>query len=60
MMGVQMQDQMEKMKTAVREAVAYADKIAADEKLRADLRSAIGHGAEAGDRIKKELDALEV
>ncbi len=57
MMGVQMQDQMEKMKTAVREAVAYADKIAADEKLRADLRSAIGHGAEAGDRIKKELDA---
>lgn len=55
-MGVQRQGQMERMKAAVRDAVAYADEIAADEKLRSDLRSAIAHGTEARDRIRKDMN----
>jgi hypothetical protein len=39
----------------VRDAVAYADEIASDERLRADLRAAMGHGAEASERIRKDI-----
>ncbi len=55
MIGVRNESQIEKVKTAVRDAVAYADEIASDERLRADLRSAIGHGSEAGQRIRKDV-----
>src|SRR5262245_53817231 len=57
MLGVKRQSQMDKVKEALREAVSYADDIAGDERLRADLRAAMGHGAEARSRIRKDLAA---
>jgi hypothetical protein len=57
MLGIKQQTQMDKMKAAVREAVAYIDEVAADERLRSDLRSAAGHGGEARDRIRKDVSA---
>src|SRR5262245_52118474 len=49
------QSQIDKVKAAVRDAVSYADELAADERLRSDLRGAMGHGVEARDRIRKDL-----
>jgi hypothetical protein len=57
MLGVKRQSQMDRMRTAVRDAVAYVDEVAGDERLRADLRAAIGHGAEARDQIRKDVAA---
>lgn len=55
MLSVKKQSQMDRMRAAVREAVAYVDEIAGDERLRADLRAAVGHGVEARDRIRKDV-----
>jgi hypothetical protein len=49
-------DQMERATGALRDAVTYADEIIRDERLRADILAAIGHGSEAGDRIRKDID----
>ena len=55
MLGVKKRTQMDRMKEAVREAVAYIDEVAGDERLRADLRSAMNHGGEARDRVRKDM-----
>ncbi len=55
MLGIKRQTQMERVKTAVREAVAYIDEVAGDERLRGDLRSAMNHGDEARTRIRKDV-----
>ena len=57
MLGVKKQSQLEKVRTAVRDAIAYADEVAGDERLRDDLRAAMGHGVEARDRFRKDLAA---
>ena len=49
--------QIDKAKHALRDAVAYADEVVRDERLRADIRAAVGHGTKASDRLKKEIDA---
>jgi hypothetical protein len=56
MFGIERQSRMDKVKAALREAVSYADEMASDERLRADLRAAVGHGAEARDRIRKDFE----
>jgi hypothetical protein len=55
MVGIRRQSQMDKVKTALREAVSYADEVTADERLRDDLRAAVGHGLEARDRIRGDV-----
>ncbi|MGE5275264.1 MAG: hypothetical protein ACM3QU_16070 [Verrucomicrobiota bacterium] len=55
MLGAKKQSQLDRMRTAVREAVSYVDEIASDERLRADLRAAVGHGVEARDRIRMDV-----
>lgn len=57
MLGVKRQTQMDKVKSAVRDAIAYADEVAGDERLRDDLRAAMGHGVEARDRFRKDVAA---
>ena len=57
MFGVRKQTQMDKVKSAVRDAIAYADEVAGDERLRDDLRAAMGHGVEASDRLRKDVAA---
>ena len=55
MLGLRRRSPLDKVKTAVRDAVSYADEIASDERLRADLRAAMSHAAEARDRLKKDV-----
>ena len=55
MLGTKRTTQMDRIKAAVREAVAYIDEVAHDERLRGDLRSAITHGEDARDRIRKDV-----
>jgi hypothetical protein len=49
--------QKDKAKRTLRDVVSYADEVVRDERLRADIRAAAGHGARASERIKKDLDA---
>ena len=57
MLHVKRRSQMDKVKEAVRDAVAYVDEIAGDERLRADLRAAIAHGKEARRQVGKDVAA---
>jgi hypothetical protein len=57
MLHVKRRNQMDKMRDAVRDAVAYVDEIAGDERLRADVRAAIAHGVEARKQIGKDVAA---
>ena len=49
--------QMDKAKETLRDVVSYADEVIRDERLRADIRAAVGHGSKAGDRVKKDVNA---
>ena len=60
MLTLKRQSQRDKLKEAIRSAVEYLDEIAGDERLRGDVRSAIGHGRDAGDRIMRDLAADDV
>ena len=48
---------MDKAKGTLRDVASYADEVIRDEKLRADILAAIGHGAEAGDRLREDINA---
>ena len=56
MLSLTRETQLDKAKKTLREVVSYADQIARDERLRADIRSAAGHGAKASERVKKDVD----
>jgi hypothetical protein len=56
MLSLTRETQLDKAKKTLREVVSYADQVARDERLRADIRSAAGHGAKASERVKKDLD----
>ena len=43
---------MERVKDVLREAVSYTDELIRDERLRSDIRSAVGHGAVATQRVR--------
>ena len=49
--------QMEKAKRTVRDVVRYAQDVAQDERLRADVSSALAHGSKASDQLKKDIQA---
>ena len=49
--------QMDKAKKTVSDVARYVQDVAKDERLRADLSSAIGHGSKATDRLKKDVEA---
>ena len=57
MLSLTRETQMDKAKDALRDVVSYADEVIRDERLRADIRAAVGHGTKAGDRVKKDIDA---
>ena len=48
---------MDKARETVRDVMSYADEVIRDERLRADIRAAVGHGAKASDRVKHDIDA---
>ena len=49
--------QMDKARKTMADVARYAQDVAKDERLRADLSSAIGHGSRARDRLKKDIEA---
>jgi hypothetical protein len=49
--------QMDKARRTMREVVRYAEEVARDERLRADVSAALAHGSKAGDQIKKDIQA---
>ena len=57
MLSLTPKTQIDKARHALRDAFAYADEIVRDERLRADIRAAVGHGTKASDRLKEEIDA---
>lgn len=57
MLTLKRQSQMDKAKETLRDVVSYADEVVRDERLRGDILAAIGHGAEAGDRFRADVDA---
>ena len=57
MLSLTRDTRMEKAKRTLRDVVAYADEVARDEQLRAAIRRAAAHGSDAGERIKKNIDA---
>jgi hypothetical protein len=48
--------QKDKARGTLHDVVSYADEIIRDERLRADILSAIGHGTEAGDRVRRDIN----
>ena len=57
MVSLTKQSSMDRAKESLRDVVSYADEVIRDERLRADIRAAVGHGTKAGDRVKRDLDA---
>jgi hypothetical protein len=57
MLKLRRRNQLDKAKASLREVVSYADSVMRDEALRADLLAAMGHGAQMGDRVRKDVDA---
>ena len=55
MLGIKRETRIDKVRAAVRDVVSYADEVARDQRLRADLRDAVDHGVEAGERIQKDV-----
>jgi hypothetical protein len=57
MVSLTRDSQMDKAKETLRDLVSYADEVMRDQRLRADIRAAVGHGSNAGNRVKKDVDA---
>ena len=57
MFSLMRESQMDKAKETLRDVISYADEVMRDERLRADIRAAVGHGANASDRVKMDIDA---
>ena len=57
MFGITKESHTEKAKRTTQDVVSYLQEIIRDERLRADMRAAIDHGAEASNRVKKAIEA---
>ncbi len=57
MLGITKESRTEKAKRTTQDVVSYLQEIVRDERLRADMRAAIDHGAEASNRVKKAIEA---
>ena len=51
------ESQMDKAKSTMSDLVKYAQEVARDERLRADMRAALEHGSTASQRFKKDVQA---
>lgn len=54
-LGMTKENRTEKAKKKTEDVVSYLRAIASDERLRADMRAAIDHGAAASDRVQKAI-----
>jgi hypothetical protein len=51
------ENQMDKAKRTMQDVVRYAQQVAGDERLRADVSAALAHASKAGDQLKREIRA---
>jgi hypothetical protein len=51
------ESQIDKATNTMRDFVKYAQEVARDERLRADMRAALDHGSTASRRLKKDVQA---
>ena len=49
--------QMDKSKETLRDLITYGDELIRDERLRADLQAAVGHGVKASGRVKTDIES---
>ena len=49
--------QMDKAKRTMQDVVRYAQEVAGDQRLRADVSAALAHGSKATDQLKKDIQA---
>ena len=49
--------QMDKAKRTMQDVVRYAQEVAGDQRLRADVSAALAHGSTATDQLKKDIQA---
>jgi signal transduction protein with GAF and PtsI domain len=57
MLGITKESRTEKAKKTTQELISYLQEIVRDERLRADMKGAVDHGAEASKRVKKAVKA---
>ena len=57
MLSLRRESQMDKAKETLRDVISYADEAIRDERLRADIRAAVGHGAKASERVTSNIDS---
>ena len=50
-------NQMDKAKRTMQDVVRYAQEVAGDERLRADVSAALAHGSKATDQLKKDIQS---
>jgi hypothetical protein len=55
MLGITKESRTEKAKRTTHDVVSYLQEIVRDERLRADVRAAIDHGAVVSNRVKKAI-----
>jgi hypothetical protein len=60
MLGMARRSRTEKVKNALGEAISYTDELIRDERLRAHVRAAVGHGAQATGRVRGDFEAGNV
>jgi hypothetical protein len=57
MLSLTRDSQMDRAKETLRDLITYGDELIRDQRLRADLQAAVGHGVKAGDRVKTEIES---
>jgi signal transduction protein with GAF and PtsI domain len=57
MLGITKESRTEKAKRTTQDVVSYLREIVRDERLRADVRAALDHGADASKRVKKAIES---
>jgi signal transduction protein with GAF and PtsI domain len=60
MLSLTRQSRLDRVKDALTEAVSYTDEIVHDKRLRSNIQSAVDHGAEARDRLRKDVGAARI
>ena len=56
MLSLTRDSQMDRAKETLRGLISYGDELIRDERLRADIQAAVGHGVKAGDRVKADIE----
>lgn len=57
MLSLRRESRVDMAKETLRDVISYADEVIRDERLRSDIRAAVGHGAKASERVKNDIES---